>query len=295
MAVHSVRPILFSVAVAAIGFSLLGCSYPSNTLEVREREGELIPPGLFEIAPAVSAPIYPLHLEVSGDSLVASGKAGATGTLLPNGELLTASHIFKEQIRPAPAGTLPTVYPFLVDDKLALLSPTRFSPVSAANGDWVLLTSVSSKLLTSSPALSKGVRFDGSKPIARGTPLYCIGYPRTPDTYPGVTGFPRALTIVQGYAPRDFGPGEEVTAESETDIDLRGMSGGPVGTYNHFTGVFTVIGTATKGTINFRLFNAKLISPFFTCSRIAPEVMERLSVAPPIEQAADTQPPAPSE
>lgn len=242
--------------------------------------------GLFEIAPTVAIPIYPLITEHSDKELSLYSKSGATGTLLPNGEMLTATHVFKLEIVPSSGQEWTVAYPFLIESKLEFAGVLAFEPRQTFNGDWILLTFEYSKAPLFSPApdslFARYIRFDGSLPIPKDTPLYCIGYPRTPGGYPGLVGLPRELTIVKGRAFRDYAPGEEVTAISDTKIDMRGMSGGPVGIYDYHTGTFTVVGTVTTGSIGLQLFGIS----FFTFSRIAPDVMQRLGPPAPHSELA---------
>ncbi|MBX3380398.1 MAG: trypsin-like peptidase domain-containing protein [Phycisphaeraceae bacterium] len=271
---------------------LLACTQASNSIEIRQQEAQLIPMGLFEVARSVAAPVYPLHTEIGEEKASLYAENGATGTLLPNGQMLTAAHVFHKPIALAEEGKLGVVYPFLIQDKTLFAAAIHFEPPRTSNGDWVLFS-----LMQSSPTVlpptpdsifMQRARFDGRKPIAKGTPLYCVGFPRTPGDYPGLTGFSRELTIVQGCAVGDFGPDEEVEAISTTEIDMRGMSGGPVGTYNFFTGEFTVVGTLTRGSGGVRFFGERFGVPHFTASRIAPVVMKRLEASSDPDGAPST-------
>lgn len=277
-----------------------GCTTASNSPEVRQREAALIPPDLYQIAPQVALAMSPLHIEFESDHFEFSGKNGCTGTLLSNGEVLTAAHAFKNGFDlskkppeghftvPNPNGGDPVemefgsiIYPMLVKSSAQFASVVAFRPVNDVNGDWALLAfAPSTQPLREASLLNSphSIRFDGAKPIRRGTPLYCLGFPKTPGADPGITKFPRSMTIVQGAAERDFSSEEEIAANTTTEIDMRGMSGGPVGTYDFWTGEFTVIGIATRGSIGFKLFGQRVFWPHFVASRIPPVAMQRLEV-----------------
>lgn len=281
------------------------CTSASNSIEIRNREAILIPRDLYELAPSVAVAISPLRTTHTQDKLTIYSDNGATGTLLPNDEMLTAAHAFKRNfdlakkplqdfILPVPPGAdneatrfvqaVAILYPLLVNQSMQFASVVAFEPVDTTGGDWVLFAFTAPnepiRNAVSDAPLSHLVRFDGSKPIPQGTPLYCVGFPRTPGEKPGLSGIARSLTIIQGRAIRDFGPDEEIEAISDTEIDMRGMSGGPVGTYDFWTREFTVVGTVTHGTTGSTLFGHRFGQPLFVTSRIAPFVMKRLEHPP---------------
>jgi len=288
-----------------------GCTTGSNAPEVREREAALVPPGLYQIAPHIAITLSPVHIEYKADHVEYSPESGSTGVLLPNGGVLTLAHAFVERIdlskkssmtsrrisAPNPNGGEPIemeigpiVYPFIVNRNPQFASVTAFKPADEPNGDWALLSFTRSQQPireTADGALSPAIGFDGTKPIRRGTPIYCLGFPRTPGEAPGILGFARTMTIVQGRANRDFGPDEEIDAVSDTEIDMRGMSGGPVGTYDFLTGQFTVIGIVTRGSIGFKLFGQPFGRAHFVTSRIPPIALESLNTSESVTPSAE--------
>jgi len=273
------RSLLHAAATSLIllwNLSLSGCVSATNSPEIRDREAALIPGDLYEIAPNVALSISLLRTRYKDEELSLSIDSGATGTLLPNGEMLTAAHAFETGIHLSRESEVGVVYPFLVGKNLQFASVLAYEPVDSSNGDWALLFFGASetRVLPPDPQFVQSIRFDGNATIHKGTPLYCLGYPRTPGEYSGTAGFPRELTIVQGRATRDFGPEEEIVAFSDTELDMRGMSGGPVGTFDFWKREFTVVGTAARGSNGARFFGLRW--PYFYASRIAPVVMQRL-------------------
>lgn len=282
------------LAGTVLSVAPIGCTTSSNPPEVREREAALIPPDLYQIAPHVALALSPLNSSFVGDHFEHSAESGATGTLLPNDDVLTVAHAFKEGADLAKKASsdsspfiwtdprtnqafeaTPTgiVYLFMVNQREQLASVIAFAPADRSNGDWALLSFHPSKFPIRESKLdtsSLSIRFDGSLPIRRGTPLYCLGFPRTPGETTGILGFARSLTIVQGRATRDFDASEEFNAVSESELDMRGMSGGPVGTYDFFKREFTVVGIVTRGTLGYRFLGQRVGRARFLASRIPP-------------------------
>ncbi|MBN8596109.1 MAG: hypothetical protein J0L78_00380 [Planctomycetes bacterium] len=305
VSVYVHRCAALSCVIALLGLG--GCTFGSNAPEVRQREAALIPLDLYQLAPYVAVAVSPLHTSFEDDHIEFTSENGGTGTLLPNNQMLTAAHTFRKGFDlakkpqensftvPNPHGGEPLqmtiaayVYPILINSSAQFASVVAFEPADRANGDWVLfsLKAPHPPILDGSLANSPlSIRFDGTKMIKRGTPLYCLGFPKTPGTNTGITSFPRSMTIVQGTASRDLGADEEIEADTDTEIDMRGMSGGPVGTYDFWNREFTVVGTATHGSVGFRFLGQRVWSPQFVASRIPPVALQRLagpkSPAPP--------------
>lgn len=269
---------LLTVSVATI--FLISCTRATNDLAIRKSEGMLIAPDIFDLAPAVAIALTRVSIHQSDRGLEFTDEGGATAILLPNGELLTVSHIFRVPIGPATESAKNVVFPFVVGSETRFVSVVESNSNKTPNCDWALLSLMPSKnsalsQVLASPLRTK-LRFDGSAFIPKGTPLYCIGFPRAPEASRDLPPYGRALVVVQGRAKGDSAPDEEITAISDTELDMRGMSGGPVATYNNLTGEFTIVGIAVRGTYGSRLFGSRFGQPLFLTSRIPPSVMQRL-------------------
>lgn len=279
-------PIALSIVTACFG----SCTRATNELAIRKSEAILIAPGIFELAPAIAIPLTRGTLVPSETSLTFTAEGGSTAALLPNGELLTVAHVFHSKTDPATESAKGVVFPFLVGPAPEFASVVASDRKDIANGDWALLSLAPSKnssvqQLLSSPLRAK-LRFDGSAFIPKGTPLYCIGFPRAPEVSMDLPEFGRALTVVQGRAERDCTPDEEILAMTDTELDMRGMSGGPVGTYNNLTGEFTIVGIAVRGTYGSRFLGRRFGQPLFLTSRIPLYVMQRLESQDEIETSS---------
>lgn len=238
------------IAAPVVLSGLWGCA-SQNAVSDREKAAAEIPECVRQFGPAVVASVTVVQRDVDSRGKLTGMSAESLGSaqLLPNGLMLTAAHVFDERwqknSRPLifvneTVMNAEVVYRDNAPNDTLVFRPNLARGAFPSDGQ---PTSLELQLMN---PLRSRIRFDGTKPIARGTTLYAFGYVHAPEL-DGSDSVPVAFTIVKGTAIRDFGPQEAIFFRTDAPLRINGMSGGPVAVYDEATETLTVVGLSILG------------------------------------------------